>query len=88
MKMKESKFIFHHGLEEVIERMRPLVDQPAGSGQLRLPTPSSVLEMYILPTFATVRAIFKGSALREQCVVETICTGYVTESNYSLYINF
>lgn len=33
-------------------------------------------------------AVFKGADLREQCVVETIWTVYMTEPSESLYINF
>ena len=42
---------------------------------LRLVTPSSVFGMYVLPTIPAVgAAIFKDTALREQCVIETIWT--------------
>lgn len=42
---------------------------------------SSPIGMYILSTILTVGAIFKGAALREQCVAETIWKEYVTESS-------
>ena len=41
--------------------------------------PSPVLGMCVPPTVPTVEAIFKDTALREQCVVKTIQTVHMTE---------
>lgn len=58
-------------MEKIIERTRLSGDPGAGPGQSEAPYPAPVLGMYILPTVPTVGAIFKDSALRDQCVVET-----------------
>ena len=51
-----------------------------GPGPLEVPhPPHPVLGMYILPTVPTAGAIFKGAALRQRCVAETIWTVFVTE---------
>ena len=45
----------------------------------KLLTSSSVLRMCVVPTVPTARAVFKDSALREQCVIETIWTECVSD---------
>ena len=45
-------------------------------GNQSLPSPFPVLVSCVLPTGPTEGAIFKDTALREQCVVETIWTEY------------
>ena len=49
-----------------------------------LPLPQSL--EYVLPTVTTVEAIFKDTALKEHCVVETIYVECVIELSYSLYL--
>jgi len=46
----------------------------------RLLTTSPVLGIYVLPSVPTVGTFFKTEALRDQCVVETIWTEYVTKT--------
>ena len=48
-------------------------------GNQKLLAPSPVLGIPTLPTIPTVEAIFKGTALGEQCVVDTIWTVIITE---------
>lgn len=54
---------------------------------LEAPDPSPVLGMYGPPTASTVGAVFEDVASREQYVVESICTVYVTEVREGLYRN-
>lgn len=49
------------------------------SGILEAPYPSLVLEMYVLTTVLTARAIFKNAVLGELSVIETILTEYATK---------
>lgn len=62
-------------LEEVMERTRLLVDLQAGPGQLEapysLPCPWNVCSVHM-------GAVFKDTALREQCVIEAIWMVYMT----------
>ena len=58
-------------LQEVTERMRPLVDPPAGLGSSEAPwvkgsSPLPVLGTYILPIVPTVGAVFQNTAMRGQ----------------------
>lgn len=48
----------------------------------------SIFGMYGLPTILTMVIIFKDTTVREQGVVQTIWTEYMTEPSYHLYINF
>lgn len=57
-------------------------------GNQRRLTPSPVLGMCVRPMVPTEGAIFRDSALREQCVVEIIWIGYMTELRVGLHINF
>ena len=50
-------------------------------GNQRLLTFSPVVGMYVLPTVLTVGAIFKDTALREQCVIESIWAVSIAEPN-------
>lgn len=66
-------------LEEVTERVCPLVDQRAGLRQWEAPHLPSLLGMYMLLIISTAGAIFTDTALGDQCVVETLWIVYVAE---------
>lgn len=53
--------------------------QELDQGNWSLLTLSLVIEKYVLPTVPTTGAIFKDVTLREDGIIETICTEYVTE---------
>lgn len=70
----------HALLEEVIERMRPLINPLTGHEQLEAPHPHPNLGPFILPTIPILGAFFKGTTLRDKGSVEPIWTVHVTEA--------
>ena len=63
-------------LREIIKSPWLAADPSVGHRQS---SPAAVPEMCILCTVPTVGAVSKYTALRDQCVVEIICTEYMTE---------
>ena len=59
-------------LEEVIQRTQLPVDPQVGPWQWKFLSPSLIFAKYTLPTIPMAGAIFKDTAWREQCGVETI----------------
>lgn len=72
-------------LEEVMERMWPLVDPQAGLGSRRFLTISRLWNVCPTHHFHTW-SCFKDSALRGLDIAETIWTKYVTESSEGFYV--
>lgn len=64
------------------------MDQGPDLDNWKLLTAAPVLGMYVVPTVHTVGGVFKGTGLREQCVVEIIGTVYMTEPSSGFYVNF